>query len=380
MVVKMKSAANMAKESFKNIKPCVHGADLLEAEEETGLKKEDILDFSSSVNPLGPSKKALKAVAESFDQIPSYPDSCATELRKAIASRFKGITAANVSVGNGSTELIYLFAEAFTRKGDVAVVPAPSFGEYEGAVRRTGCKIKYVRLRNGFQAEPEAFERAMIRQAKIVYFCNPNNPTSILTPPKVLNEIISNALKKDVLVFLDEDFLEFVENGEEYSMIGRIQEYPNLFILRSFTKIYGLTGLRMGYGVSSKEITDILMNAKIPWNVNCLAQSAAIVALKDEAHLEKTLSLIKQEKAYLLGELAKFKVLKVYPPEANFLFIDIRKTGLTAAKLRANMLQRGVLIRDCSSFAGIDEFYIRVAVKTRQENEKLLSALKASLG
>jgi len=265
------------------------------------------------------------------------------------------------------------------KKGDVAVIPAPSFGEYENAIRKTGERIKLVKLAKGFQANSTAFVRALVKKAKIVYFCNPNNPTGMLVSSDVLTDIARRALQRDTLIFLDEDFLEFVENGERFSMINQIHEFPNLCILRSFTKIYGLTGLRVGYTVASEEITDILMNAKIPWNVNCVAQAAAVAALKDEEHLEKTLQLIKEEKTFLLNELAKFKSLKVYPPDANFLFIDIQKTGLTAPQLREKMLRRGILIRDCSSFSGIDNCYVRIAVKTRLENEKLLAALKASL-
>ncbi len=375
----MKPALTLAKDNYRNLQPCVHGADVLEAAEEIGLKREDVLDFSSSVNPFGPSEKTLNAVKESFGQIANYPDSCANQLRSAIARHYKGITSNNITVGNGSTELIYLFADAFMCKGDVAVVPAPSFGEYENAVRKTGEKIKYVKLGNSFRIVPDAFEKAMEKKAKIVYLCNPNNPTSILASSEILSEIIEKALRRDILVFLDEDFLEFVENGDQYSLINRIKEFPNLFVLRSFTKIFGLTGLRIGYGIASEEITDILMNAKIPWNVNCLGQAAAVAALNDEDHLKKTLDLVKQEKAFLLTELAKLKKLKVYPPDANFFFIDIRKTGFTASRLRRKMLDVGVLIRDCSSFSGLDEYFIRVAVKTRKENEKMLAALKKSL-
>ena len=376
----MKPALDLVRKNFRNLKPCIHGADVLEAADKSGLKREDILDFSSSVNPLGPSKKTLEAIKGGFGQIPSYPDSCSTALRKAIAGHYAGISQDNVVVGNGSTELIYLFAEAFMQKGDVALVPAPSFGEYENAVRKTGEKVKYVKLGRDFRAEPNSFSRAMTGKAKIVYFCNPNNPTSILTSPEKLSEIIQQALEKDILVFLDEDFLEFVEGEEKLSMIGRIGEFPNLFVLRSFTKIFGLTGLRIGYGIASEEITSVLMNAKIPWNVNCLGQTAAITALNDSEHLKRTLDLVRAEKAFLLKWLAQFKAFKVYPPDANFIFIDIRKSGFTAAQLKAKMLSRGILIRDCSSFAGLDEYYVRVAVKTRQENERLLSALKDSVG
>jgi threonine-phosphate decarboxylase len=376
----MKSTLKLARDNFRNLKPCVHGADVLEASNKTGLKLEEILDFSSSINPLGPSEKALEAAKNSFRQIPSYPDSDSTALRKALAKHYGGISKDNVVIGNGSTELIYLFAEAFMQKSDVTVVPAPSFGEYESAVRRAGAKVKHVRLGSNFHAEPGSFVRAMTGKVKMVFFCNPNNPTSVLTPVEKLTEIVERALEKDIFVFLDEDFLEFVDEGEKFSLIGRIKEFPNLFVLRSFTKIFGLTGLRVGYGIASEEITSILLNAKIPWNVNCLAQVAAVVALNDKEHLTKTLAIVKEEKVFLLRGLAKFKAFKIYPPDANFIFIDIRKSGYTSAQLKEKMLGYGILIRDCSSFAGLDEYFIRIAIKTRRENERLLESLKKIVG
>jgi threonine-phosphate decarboxylase len=375
----MKPAVDLAKDNFRNLKPCLHGADVLEAAQKTGLNQQEIVDFSSSVNPLGASQKVLDAAKAAFGQIPSYPDSNANALRKAIADHY-GVTVDNIAVGNGSTELIYLFADAFMRRGDVAVVAAPSFSEYENAVRKTGEKIKRVKLGKDFSVDADRFVGAMTKKVKIVYLCNPNNPTSKLTPTQTLTTIIEQALKRNILVFLDEDFLEFVEGGEKLSMIRRIGEFPNLFILRSFTKLYGLTGLRVGYGICSKEIACILMNAKIPWNVNCLGQAAAITALGDGEHLQKTLALVKEEKQFLISGLKRFGGFKVYPPDANFLFINTKKTGLTAAELKQRMLMRGVLIRDCTSFAGLDQFYIRVAVKTRPENERLLSAFKDVVG
>ena len=211
--------------------------------------------------------------------------------------------------------------------------------------------------------------------AKIVFLCNPNNPTSLLIPTKQLIQILDAALKQDSLIFLDEDFLEFVENEQELSMISKISKYPNLFILRSFTKLFGLTGLRVGYGIASKEIVDVLLCAKIPWNLNCLGQSAAIVALNDDEHLQRTYRLIREEKKYLLEGLSKIKGFKVYPPDANFFFIDVRQTGLTATQLTQKLLSHGILIRDCSSFKGLDQYYIRIAVKMHNENERLLAAL-----
>ncbi len=149
-----------------------------------------------------------------------------------------------------------------------------------------------------------------------------------------------------------------------------------MFILRSFTKIFGLTGLRIGYGIASEEIINVLLCAKIPWNVNCLAQAAAVAALKDQEHLRVTRELIKKEKTQLLAELEEIKSFKIFQPDANFFFIDIRKSGLTATELKNKLLQQGILIRDCTSFRGLDQYFIRVAVKTRVENERLIEALK----
>ncbi len=377
----MKPVSMFARENFRHLVPCIHGGEVWATANKTGLKREEIYDFSSSINPLGPSKKALDALRCSFEQISMYPDSDSTILRNAIASHFDGITKDNIIVGNGSTELIYLFSEAFLKNGDMALIPAPSFGEYESAVRRAGAKPLHVKLNRDFHANPSSFIETMYAKTKVkaLYFCNPNNPTSILTPPEDLAKIIEGALANDVLVFLDEDFLEFVEEGQKFSCIRKVEKYPNLFVLRSFTKIFGLTGLRIGYGIASKEMTALLSNAKIPWNVNCLGQAAAVEALNDKAHLEKTLELIKIEKRFLLNNLHSTDLFKIYPADANFLFIDIRKSGYTAAQFKEKMLAYGILIRDCSSFVGLDEYYTRVAVKTREENEKLIAAFEKAL-
>ena len=370
----MKSAENLAKESIRNLKPCVHGGEVLDAAGKSGFKREEILDFSSSVNPLGPSKKALEAAKKAFSQIAAYPDSNSNELRQSIARHFNGLTKENVIVGNGSTELMYLFADTFLNPGDKVIIPAPTFGEYEGAVRKAGETPKFVKLNRNFNLESSVFASEMAG-AKLVFLCNPNNPTSMLIPQDTITEIIELAMKQNTLVFLDEDFLEFVEDEKALTMINKIAKYPNLFILRSFTKIFGLTGLRIGYGIACSEIISLLSCAKIPWNVNCLAQAAAVAALKDEEHLKITRELIKREKAQLFCDLSKFSSFKVFPADANFFFIDIRKSGLTAVELASKLLSQGILIRDCSSFRGVDQYFVRVAVKTRVENVRLIEVL-----
>ena len=367
----VRSTWGLARDNIRRLKPCVHGGKVWEAEKKTNLTREEIVDFSSNVNPLGSSQKALEAIRNNLGQIPVYPDSTSAPLREAIANGFEEISLNNVVVGNGSTELIYLFVEAFLEKGEVALIPAPTFGEYENAVRKTGGEPRHINLPRDFCIEPNVFTRDM-KDAKIAFLCNPNNPTSILTPYDTLIEIIEEALEEDVLLFLDEDFLDFVDEEKQVSLVGEIKEYPNLFVLRSFTKVFGLTGLRIGYGIASEETARILSNAKIPWNVNCLAQVAALAALTDVEHLKKSRELVRTERAYLTRELMRINSFKPYPADANFILIDIKESGFTAAQLKKKMLKQGILIRDCSSFRGLDDYHIRVAVKTRQENERLL--------
>lgn len=369
----MKSTCRLARDAIKNLRPCMHGGRVWDAEKTTHHSIEEIVDFSSSVNPLGSSPKALEAISASLPQIQIYPDSTSESLREAIASSFNGIGAKNVVVGNGSTELIYLFTETFLDNGQVAVMPSPTFGEYENAVKKSGGQPKYVKLSRKLCVESNVFN-GQLKDAKIAFLCNPNNPTSRLTPYDTVIEIIEEALKNEVLLFLDEDFLEFVDDEKQFSLVNKVNKYPNLFVLRSFTKAFGLTGLRVGYGVACEDTIELLLNAKIPWNVNCLGQTAAVAALADTEHLKRSREVVRTEKAFLVNELSQLKGFEQYPADANFILINIKKSGFTAAELTEKVLEHGILIRDCSSFTGFDGYHVRVAVKTRKENQKLLDA------
>jgi threonine-phosphate decarboxylase len=364
----------LARDEIKELKPCVHGGEIWKYYPHYG----NIVDFSANVNPLGLPQKVIEAIERSLWQIQFYPDSDSNALRNAISNYLEGINPENIIVGNGSTELIYLFCEAFIRSGDKAVILIPTFGEYENAVRKAGGIPKHVKLDKNFKVNPNILLRKIGSKTKVIFLCNPNNPTSTLIPRDDLFEIVENSDREHVLVFIDEDFTEFVD--EDISLASKVKTYKNLFILRSFTKSFGLTGLRVGYGVSCEEIINLLFKGKIPWNVNCVAQAAAIAALQDMEYLERTRRLIKEEREFLSDELKRIRGLRVFPAYANFILIDVRQTGFTAAQFKERMLKHGILIRDCSSFKGLDEYYIRVAVRTRQENERLLVALRNIIG
>jgi threonine-phosphate decarboxylase len=364
----------LARDEIKNLKPCVHGGELWKYYPNHW----NILDFSVNVNPLSLPRKVMEAVERSLSQIQFYPDPDSSALRNAISNYLEGISPENVIVGNGSTELIYLFCDVFIKSGDEAIIPIPTFGEYENAVIKAGGIPKYVKLDEDFKVNPDTLLKEIGPRTKVIFLCNPNNPTSTIIPKDDLFKIIEDSDRRNVLVLMDEDFIEFVD--EDISMVGEVKNYKNLFILRSFTKIFGLTGLRVGYGVACKEIINLLFKGKIPWNVNCIAQAAAIAALQDVEYLEETRKLIREEREFLLDELKRIHGLRVFPAHANFILIDIRQTGFTAAQLKEAMLKHGILIRDCSSFKGLDEYYIRVAVRTRHENERLLAALRSVIG
>jgi threonine-phosphate decarboxylase len=374
----VKSASTLARKEVKRLEPCVHGGEVWEIAKETGLSVEDLVDFSSSINPLGPSPRALEAIKNSFDELTLYPDSNSTALREALACHFGKMNKDNVIVGNGSTELIYLFSQVFLKRGDVALVAAPSFGEYANAIVKSGGKPKHLELTGDFQVEPNAFLEE-IEDAKAVFLCNPNNPTSILIPEDILERIVEKALKENVVILLDEDFIEFVEDEKRHSLVDRIGSFPNVFVLRTFTKFYGLTGLRVGYGIADEETIEVFSRAKMPWNVNSLAQAAAMAALADEEHSLRTMEVVKEEKKFLSNELGRIDGFRVFPADTNFILIDVRKTGFSASQLRMKMIGQGLLVRDCSSFVGLDAFYVRVAVRTRKENERLLDAFRKVL-
>ncbi len=374
----MKSASKLARDDVKWLEPCVHGGEVWDVANAAGVKVQDLLDFSSSINPLGPSPLALKAIANDFPNLSLYPDSNSTRLRKAIAKHFGNIGEGNIIVGNGSTELIYLFAEVFLKKGDTGLVAAPSFGEYACAITKNGGKTKYINVNQDFQIDSKTFNLE-IENAKAIFLCNPNNPTSMLIPGEVLRKIVETALEREIVVFLDEDFIEFVQEANHHSLVGSLEKYPNVFVLRTFTKFYGLTGLRVGYGIADEKTIDVLSKVKMPWNVNSLAQAAAIAALADNEHSRRTLEVVKVEKEFLASELTKIEGFKVFPADTNFIFIDVRNSGVSATQLREKMIGQGILLRDCSSFTGLDGFYIRIAVRTHEDNEKLLNALKKVL-
>ena len=327
-----------------------------------------IIDFSSNVNPLGYSPSIKNSLKEHFSLISVYPDSNSNELRKYL-QKYTSIPSDQIVVGNGATEIIYNFCRAFLKRRKV-LIPIPTFGEYESAARLQGASVHFLKTMNLNNSISKLQKE--ISKKDCVFICNPNNPTGVLTKRKDLLRILESAYDKSVIVFLDECFIELVPNSNE-SLVSYLKEFDNLFILRSLTKSFGLAGLRIGYGLGSKRMIEVLHKLKIPWNVNGIAQKLAIKALSDVLHLKKTRKIIAREGKFLRCSISKIDGFTCYPSHANFILI---KTKMNSKQIQKKLLKRNILIRDCSTFRGLNNNFIRIAIRTHKENLKLIEGMK----
>jgi threonine-phosphate decarboxylase len=335
------------------------------------------MDFSANINPLGISPRAAAAIRSSVNLLPFYPDNDCTHVRNAIASYVGNVAPENILVGNGATEIIHLFAQAFLETGDEAIILEPTFSEYEYATTLHGATPISVPMKEGFKLEADILLKRITPRTRAIFLCNPNNPTSTTLNRSDVETIVYEATKRKIMVLLDECFIEFAEDGDKLSLSRDSPNYRNLFVLRSLTKAFGLAGLRVGYAISNKQKIVLLDNCRITWSVNTLAQIAAVAALSDAKYLKETKRLIRKERDYLKESLPEIG-LSITPPKANFLLADLQGR-ITASELKERLLAHKIVVRDCSTFRGLGSQFIRLAVKTRRENLKLLRALKEEL-
>ena len=351
----------------KPVRKFLHGGDLEGAAEKTGLDVSELLDFSANINPLGMPPGVRGAVMESLDQALSYPDPFCRKLRRALAEH-TGQREEQILCGNGGADLIYRLVYALRPKK--ALVTAPAFAEYEEALVQTETEIRFHELGETFVVT-EAFLEKLEPGLELVFLCNPNNPTGLLTERSLIEKLLGKAKKLDIRVCLDECFLEFVPGGEAYSAADLLDEFPNLVILKSFTKLYAMPGLRLGYVLSSDtELLERMQKAGQPWAVSEPAQAAGIAALKVCGFREQTVSFVEKERLFLkkgLEELG-FSVLN---GQANYLCFR----APADETLEERLLKEGILLRSCANYRGLGKDYYRAAVRSREENERLLAAL-----
>ncbi len=359
---------NKARKEIFSLKPYVPGKPIDEVKRELGL--EDIIKLASNENPLGASPKAIQAIEDSLNQLHLYPDSNCFHLKKRL-SDFLGMPENCILIGNGSDELLKLIAETFLNKEDEVIYGDPSFVEYEFTAKIMGAKCIAVPLLD-FKYDLEAVLAAVNEKTKIVYICNPNNPTGTIVTADELKDFVLR-LPDDVIVIFDEAYYEYNENPQFLSGLEYVKEGRNAIVLRTFSKIYGLAALRVGYGLSTPEIVGAIERVMEPFNVNSLAQSGAIAALDDIKHINKGYQVNSQGKKYLYGEFEKMG-LNYVKTDANFIFVD---TGKDSQEVFHKLLKMGVIIRTGDIF-GFPSF-IRVTVGTMEENQRFIESLKTIL-
>lgn len=329
-----------------------------------GIDPNDVLDFSVNSNPLGPSPRALRAIVTVDPS--KYPDREATDLRSALAEADE-VAPDEILVGNGSVELIWLLAQVYLDAGDRALVVGPTFGEYEAAIRRQGAEVAVfgAAAADDFRPRPDDLLAAVrMARPRLVFVCNPNNPTGHALGPTELARIL-DACGESLLV-VDEAYLDFADGVESALALRRD---PRVVVIRSMTKNFGLAGLRLGYAVADRSVIRELAAAQPPWSVNALAQAAGIAAMSDREHLRAGLVLAARSKAYLADGLSGLG-LKSLPSRTNFWLVPVDN----GAELRRRLLRHGVLVRDCASF-GLPE-HVRLAARPLAECDRLLRALR----
>jgi threonine-phosphate decarboxylase len=353
-----------------------HGGDVWGFSRKYNIPLEKVLDFSGPINHLGPSTKAMEAVKQNAQLIRYYPDPNPMELRQEIASYVgHDVCVENVILGNGSIELIYMVPEMF-QKGFKAIIPVPSFTEYEKAALRVGGEPIFVQLPDDFSLNTAHIKKAVTADTKIMCLCNPHSPSGTLYSREKVLELVEFCQKKDIVFSVDENYIEFSEKGENATLAGYVKKYENLFVIRSVTKFYGMPGIRFGYGIAAESLIDTLQIVRQPWSINGLAGIATLAAFKDKEFISNTKITIAKEKAQFAKLLTEIGGLKVFPSETNFLLVKILDPKLTSTALREELSKEGMLIRDCSTFVGLDNSYFRLTVRSIEDNAKIVEALK----
>ncbi|MEM2081865.1 MAG: histidinol-phosphate transaminase [Candidatus Bathyarchaeia archaeon] len=335
-----------------------------------------MLEFSGPINFLGPSPKAVEAVKEHAKLIRFYPDPNPVELRTEIARYVgHGVEESNIILGNGSIELIYMITDALP-SGFKAVIPVPSFTEYEKAVLRVGGEPLFVQLPENFALDTESVKKAVTADTRIIYICNPHSPSGTLYSREALLDLVEFCHKRNIIVSIDENYIEFAKKGQDATMAGYVKQYANLFVIRSVTKFYGMPGIRFGYGIAAEDLVDTLQSIRQPWSINSLAFYAVSAALKDAEFIENTKRIIARERTQFAKMLSEIGGLQVFPSETNFLLVKITDKKITSTALKEEMAKEGILIRDCSTFVGLDDSYFRVTVRSSEDNLELIKTLK----
>lgn len=335
----------------------------------------ELIDFSVNLNPLGPPPAMIEQIYKAIEEIVRYPNPESRRLRTKL-SEWLSIPADNFIVGNGSTELIYLVCYAL--KPRKALIPEPTFSEYRRSAQCAGSEISCLIAHesdDNFQVNLKELLKA-VENVDVLFICNPNNPTGCILEKGNILKIAKSA--PQTLIVIDEAYMDFCEEPERFSIIQEATRFDNILLIRSLTKLFAIPGLRLGYLVGCRNQIELLNRYKQPWNVNSLAQAAGEAVLANSDYIKKSRDLVKKERGFLFEQLAQFKQLKPFPAAANFILVKLKSSdpNFTSTDLKRELLNYGLLIRDGSSFIGLGSKFFRVAIKRREENLKLIGALR----
>ena len=348
---------------IRDLDPYVPGKPIEEVERELGITGS--VKLASNENPLGPSPKALEAVRSALDSVHRYPDGACFALRARLAERL-GVGGNQLVFGCGGDEVLELVCKTFLAPGDEVVMPWPSFAMYPIVARGMGGVPVRVPLDAEFAHDLPAIAAAVTDRTKLVFVCNPNNPTGTSFGRDAFADFVAR-LREDVVLVIDEAYFEFVRRADFPDSLALLGARPATLVLRTFSKIYGLAGLRIGYGVGSAELIGYLERARHPFNVNRLAEAAALAALDDEEHPRRTREMNAAGIEYLSRALPALGV-RVWPTDANFLLAEAGPGAVDA------LLREGVIVRPMRGFGLPD--HIRISIGTPEENERLVKALQ----
>jgi histidinol-phosphate aminotransferase len=362
---------DLAAPGIRGLKPYQPGKPISELEREYGVT--DIVKLASNENPLGPAPRALEAIAAAAGELARYPDANSFELKRVLAARH-GVGTQCITVGNGSNELLVLLAESFLRPGLEAVYSRHAFAVYALAVQATGGEHRVADALPAEHAQPfghdlDAMAALVGPDTRLVFVANPNNPTGTWLASGALERFIAQ-LPPHVLVVVDEAYFEYVREPGYPDASGWVGRYPNLVVTRTFSKAFGLAGLRIGYAVSSPEVAEILNRIRQPFNTSSLAQAAALAALEDTAHLARSIETNAAE-LRRVSEACSELGLGVVPSVGNFLLVDMRTE---AQPVYEALLRAGVIVRPVANYGFPD--HLRISIGTPAENERLLAALR----
>lgn len=353
------------------MKNSTHGGNIYKKAKELGISENQILDYSANISPLGIPSHIKKAMVDAIEGTINYPDPDCTALREAIG-RQDGVEPDCVTCGNGGADLLYRLA--FGLKPKKVLLPVPAFVEYEEAMTAAGARMVYETMDEDFHIREDMTER-ITEDTDLVILCNPNNPTGLLTPRRQVLAVLERSKEMHCRVLVDECFLEICREEEQYTVKPYLKEYPNLMILKSFTKLYAIPGVRLGYLLcADREVIAQVNRAGQAWSVSHIAQCAGVAALSHPEYKAAVIDAVEKELIYMKKEMANLP-LTLYDGRANYLFF--RTPGVT--DLDRRLESRGIMIRNCSNYVNLGNDYWRIAVKTHEENVILLRELRQAL-